>query len=501
MNTLKKQAFNPYLPFSEYIPDGEPHVFGNRVYLYGSHDKEGGTRFCPLDYVVYSAPIDDLSDWRYEGISYRATQDPGYGIEGIHLYAPDVMQGSDGRYYLYYALAAMQFTAPIHVAVSDSPAGPFEYYGFVKHPDGSVLTQNITFDPGVLNDNGRFWLYYGWSLTFSPEQVQTGNPQWEQELLATQVKLFGKTEEEIRNTPNGIMGANVVELEADMLTIKSQPKRIVHGIVDAKGTSFEGHAFFEANSMRKINGKYYFIYSSQWCHELCYAISSYPDHDFVFAGTLVSNGDIGINDRKPEDCVATTGNNHGSVEYINGQWYVFYHRHTHARQCCRQGCAEPITLLPDGHFVQAEMTSCGLNGKPLRTEGNYSAMIACHLTNGHMPPSDKVLEQADAPYLTNEDDLRFATNLCDGSRIGFKYFQFDGEVSFSVCTRGTAEGLLHVRSDQEEFGVLTLSPSDTWETTTISFPAFGAKAIYLDYQGIGTFDLLEIAFATKESLA
>ena len=27
---------NPYLPLWEYIPDGEPRVFGNRVYVYGS---------------------------------------------------------------------------------------------------------------------------------------------------------------------------------------------------------------------------------------------------------------------------------------------------------------------------------------------------------------------------------------------------------------------------------------------------------------------------------
>jgi len=36
---MKNQAFNPYLPCYEYIPDGEPHVFGDRVYIFGSHDK------------------------------------------------------------------------------------------------------------------------------------------------------------------------------------------------------------------------------------------------------------------------------------------------------------------------------------------------------------------------------------------------------------------------------------------------------------------------------
>lgn len=42
---MKKQVFNPFLPLNEYVPDGEPHVSGDRVYLFGSHDKEGGETF------------------------------------------------------------------------------------------------------------------------------------------------------------------------------------------------------------------------------------------------------------------------------------------------------------------------------------------------------------------------------------------------------------------------------------------------------------------------
>ena len=71
-----KQVYNPYLPLNEYIPDGEPHVFGDRVYIYGSHDREGGETFCELDYVVYSADVEDLTDWKCEGTIYRASQDP-----------------------------------------------------------------------------------------------------------------------------------------------------------------------------------------------------------------------------------------------------------------------------------------------------------------------------------------------------------------------------------------------------------------------------------------
>lgn len=73
---MKKQALNPYLPQQEYIPDGEPYIFGDRVYVYGSHDRFNFPMFCANDYVCYSAPVDDLSDWRYEGVIYRKNQDP-----------------------------------------------------------------------------------------------------------------------------------------------------------------------------------------------------------------------------------------------------------------------------------------------------------------------------------------------------------------------------------------------------------------------------------------
>ena len=67
------------------------------------------------------------------------------------------------------------------------------------------------------------------------------------------------------------------------------------------------------------------------------------------------------------------------VEQINGKWYIFYHRPTNRTQFSRQGCAEPIIFSEDGKIVQAEMTSQGLNGKPLDGKGTYPAAIACIL--------------------------------------------------------------------------------------------------------------------------
>ena len=42
---MKHQAMNPYLPLYEYSPDGEPRIFGARLYLYVSHDKAGASQF------------------------------------------------------------------------------------------------------------------------------------------------------------------------------------------------------------------------------------------------------------------------------------------------------------------------------------------------------------------------------------------------------------------------------------------------------------------------
>ena len=131
----KKQIYNPYLPSYEYIPDGEPHVFNGRLYIYGSHDRFGGDDYCLNDYVCWSAPVRDLSDWRYEGVIYKKSQHP-YPVGRNLLFAPDVALGKDGRYYLYYSVAD---SAIMSVAVCDEPAGQYVYYGDVPTDHGHLL--------------------------------------------------------------------------------------------------------------------------------------------------------------------------------------------------------------------------------------------------------------------------------------------------------------------------------------------------------------------------
>lgn len=496
----KKLALNPYLPLDTYIPDGEPHVFGDRIYVFGSHDKENGDTFCMLDYEGFSAPVDDLGDWRSEGIIYRADQDPTHGDKYKYMYAPDVVRGCDGRYYLYYAMAGGCFTGPIHVAVCDTPAGKYEYYGEVRNPDGSTFDRCITFDPGVINDDGKIYLYYGWALAAPQMKGQSKaalTVMKKNVMPKLEMQMFEKTKEQIKREPEGIQGANVVRLAEDMLTVIDGPKRILPGQIDGAGTEFEGHAFFEASSIRKIGETYYYIYSSEVNHELCYATSRYPDRDFSYGGVIISNGDIGYQGRAEKDRLAMTGNNHGSIEQINGQWYIFYHRHTNKTSYSRQGCAEPIEIKPDGSIAQVEMTSCGLNGGCLPAKGTYPAAIACNLTKGEMPHISADGVKEDLPYITCKEGERIIADFSDGSVAGYKYFDFEGTCRIGVEFRGDAQGVLILRTGEDQgdvLGEIPVASTSDWQVGSAKICAQGNKALYLEYTGAGRIDMKNIVF-------
>ena len=65
-----------------------------------------------------------------------------------------------------------------------------------------------------------------------------------------------------------------------------------------------------------------------------------------------------------------------------------------------------LTIEADGSIKQAEMTSCGLNGGPLKAEGTYPAVIACNITNGHMPHGSNKIYTDIFPNCTHSGDAR-----------------------------------------------------------------------------------------------
>ena len=247
---------NPYLPNWEYIPDGEPRVFGDRVYIYGSHDKPGSDKFC--DYVLkcWSASVNNLNDWTCHGDIFHTqsdsdhTSDTDWTAENNELYAPDVIE-KDGKYYLY----AYIINAKGCVAVSDKPEGPFKLLSKYKYTIPDEICCNGWFiDPGVFaDDDGRVYIYCGFERSFMAEL----NSENMYEIL------------------DGSCIEHIIPCE----------------VSEENGFDENEKLFFEAASMRKIDDTYYLIYSPKKGSRLAYATSNKPTGPFTYRGYIVDNND------------------------------------------------------------------------------------------------------------------------------------------------------------------------------------------------------------------
>lgn len=300
---------NPILPLWEHIPDGEPRVFGRRVYLYGSHDRPLSDSFCDSRLKVWSADTEDLNHWVCHGDVFRSQpakdrpSDVTWYENGM-LYAPDAVQIGD-RYYLFVYL----FYGKGCVAVSDRPEGPFQVASPYQWGDAAdfppgVCEGGVLVDPGVLvDDDGRVYVYGGFEHSWA------------------------------------------VEVE------RERPWRVIPGSYRADILPAEApFRFYEAMSPRKIGDTYYLVYSPRTGSRLVYATAASPLGPFTYRGVIIDNG-----------VDYPGGNNHGGLARIGDQWYIFYHRTTNGTVFSRQACAERVTILPDGSIPQVEMTSLGFD--------------------------------------------------------------------------------------------------------------------------------------------
>jgi len=417
---------NPFLPLWEHIPDGEPYVFEDpdnpgkfRVYIYGSHD-DLITEYCGRDQVVWSAPVEDLTQWRYDGEIFSVTKNAKgeqFNPEGKGdvLYAPDVtlVVGADGTktYYLYPNNQSGGRNGMI--AKSNRPDGPFEVCNWSK--DNPNITDGVlAFDPAVfVDDDGRIYGYWGFERSYAaeldPATMATVKP-----------------------------GTEIVE---DMVS-----GRYDDGIF----------SFFEASSIRKIKDKYVFIYSRFTKdgefglpisnYTLAYAYSDHPLGPWTYGGTIIDAR--GREKDEAGNTIASAcidGNTHGSICEINGQWYVFYHRQTGTDEYARQAMVAPIEVkVEEGAGGKVEISEGEYNSNGFALNGlnpfeRHSAGIACWYTGPkpaiHEWPNNTFFgsypaatygtdDKFDAPY-----DLRNNTNPIvnntDGSIVGYKYFNFD----------------------------------------------------------------------------
>ena len=440
-----KTVGNPYLPLWEHIPDGEPYVFEDpdqpgkqRVYIYGSHDTRI-TDYCGREQVVWSASVDSLNLWRYDGeilrVDKNAKGEPFDTAKTADvLFAPDVtmVQGADGKktYYLFPNDQTGYRNGLI--AKSSRPDGPFEVCNWQKDNPNQV-DGVLGFDPAVfVDDDGRVYGYWG----------------------------FGES--------------NGAELDpATMATVKPGTQVVSHMIPGYKEPGV--FRFFEASSIRKIKDKYVFIYSRfteegefglpTTNYTLAYAYGDHPLGPWTYGGTIIDGRAREI-DAKGDTIASAnvSGNTHGSICEINGQWYVFYHRQSGLNEFARQAMVAPITVkVEEGAGGKVEIsegayTSEGFALNGLDPSERHSAGIACWYTGSkvavHEWPNNTFYgSYVEAGYGTDDKfaapyDIRNNTNAVvnntDGSIVGYKYFNFDqtkGRNDVELVLRLTPEGL------------------------------------------------------------
>ena len=406
---------NPYLPGWEYIPDGEPRVFGDRVYIYGSHDQAGNSEFCDWKLKCWSAPVTDPENWVCHGDIFHTRADRDHESDTPYtdkcLFAPDVVQGKDGRYYLY----AYVVESPCAVAVSDKPEGPFEFLGQIESNIDKEITWGDThIDPGVLvDDDGRTYMYCGYLRSY------------------------------------------VVEINSDKMNEVVDDSCIEHiipiEIKDENGFTSEESLFFEACSPRKVGDTYYLIYSPKACPRLAYATSKSPLGPFTYRGYIVDSG-----------LDYPGGNNHGSIVNVNGQWYVFYHRMTNNSIMSRRGCVERIEILPDGTIPTVETTSLGFE-ESLNPYRETPADICCVLKNNGFVIERNVFERA-------------ITEIKEDTVIGYKYFDFgedNGSRTMEFAAKVNSMGMdatLHIKidgEDGEEIGTVEIGRNSSYIETIV----------------------------------
>lgn len=298
---ISLHAQNPLIR-NQFSADPSARVFGNRVYLFPSHDilaTEGRGRkgwFCMEDYHVFSS--ENLTDWTDHGMIVQQHKVPWIKPDSYSMWAPDCIY-RNGKYYFYFP-SIPQDTSDgrgfrIGVAIADKPEGPYmPLLEPVRHVRG--------IDPNVFIDkDGQAYLY--WS----------------------QGNIYGAR-----------LKDNMVELASEPVTLQQLPE---------KGLK-EGPWLFERN------GIYYLTYPhvENKIERLEYAVGDHPLGPFKRTGVIM--------DESPTGCWT----NHHSVIQFKDQWYLFYHHNDYSPgfDKARSVRADSLFFNADGTIQKVAPTYRGI---------------------------------------------------------------------------------------------------------------------------------------------
>jgi hypothetical protein len=380
-------AQNPLIK-DQYSADPSARVFGDRVYVFPSHDilaTEGKGRigwFCMEDYHVFSSV--NLTDWTDHGVIITQNKVPWVRPNSYSMWAPDCIV-RNGKYYFYFPSAAADTITygrgfSIGVAIADKPEGPYV-------PQSTPILSVRGIDPNVFIDkDGQAYLY--WSA---------GN----------------------------IYGA---KLKDNMLELASEVKTL--GELPTKGLK-EGPFLFERN------GFYYLTYPhvENKIERLEYAMGDNPLGPFKVTGVIM--------DESPTNCWT----NHHSLIQFKDQWYLFYHDRDYSPNFdkARSIRADSLFFNADGTIKKVIPTLRGIGLTDATKEiqiDRYSAKSNEVVSIDFIDTTNRFLgwktifTKANAWVRYNSVDfgnknfrfVRIKANSPTGSVLQIKLNQFDGPV-------------------------------------------------------------------------
>ena len=534
-------AQNPYLPLWEHLPDGEPRVFEDpdqpgkyRAYIIGSHDVTY-TAYCGPDIRMWSAPVEDLSQWRDEGPIFSWFVNGQWDT----MYAPDLVcttERATGKktYWLYPHSRGWRRT-PM-VCKGDRPNGPFTPVNLTEDGTQCLPGSLIDFDPSVFiepvnnkkdkdyNKGYRAYVFYGFQHSTAVELDQ--NTMYSKREGTEPIDPF---------IPASSADGRLLDREG------SEYKALYQG---QNPLDFN---FFEASSIRQVGNKYVMVFSGYSGKEyglgntnsaLRYAFGDSPLGPWRSGGVLVDSRGVVLNEDGSKLITTNAGHNtHGSLQEINGQWYVFYHRPPRGFGNARQAMVAPVKITwdkkpvakggkvtitgydpfvkgnewkaaaADGNtYTGAEVTSEGFQIFGLPPYAYYSAGIACFMYG----PNANQYMQDNHDVWNNSMDL---AGIQNGGTIGFKYFGFGGlaqdtkgckafegtkkgdNTTFGIYLTPSGKGAfkIHVKLDDpwkgQEIGVIDV-PANAAQQATMYYAAVsavegltGKHAIYLVAEG------------------
>lgn len=273
---------NPIIP--GYYADPTIKKFGDIYYIYATTDNEMLASGAPT--VWYSK---DFQNW------YNYTMEiPSLSSVNLRNYwAPDIVEGQDGRYYLFFGNC--QAGCNIYGYVSQTPIGPWVK---LNEDDTPVIPHNYprkgfpSLDAQFFTDtDGKVYAYWGTWVHY-----------------------------------NG--GYAVGELNTDTMKDMINPENIP--LEQTPGP-------FEAPYMMKKGNKYILMYSGDSCHDETYNVKySYADNPY---GPFTPGRNNPILSTNEDETVHGPG--HHSVLKDGSDYYIVYHKHDYpmtrgglSRQVC-----------------------------------------------------------------------------------------------------------------------------------------------------------------------